>query len=104
MKLPQFRQAPQSLWSLLRDQRAKKYLCYARQFNLAVAYASFQCHSETLPGHISDMRIQGAAYVATGGIRSTNVDTPKFAQVCLLIHPFVMFLCLFVSHITIHNM
>ena len=81
VKLPDFQESPQSLWDLLRGFRKKKYLKHSRQFNHAVAYASFKCHSGTLPGPISDMRIQGAAYVTSGGIRAETMSSAKFIQV-----------------------
>ena len=81
VRLKEFQQAPQSLWDLLTGFYKEKYLQCARQFNHAVAYASFKCWSETLPGPLSDMRIQGAAYVYTSGIRAEHFSHSKFIQV-----------------------
>ena len=81
MTLPAFQDAPTSLWNLLQGSRKTKYLTYARQFNHAFAYASFKCFSATLPGAYSDMRIQGAAYCATSGIRAENFGNANYIQV-----------------------
>lgn len=81
VQLNDFRQAPRSLRDLLKGLHAKKYLKHARQFNHAVAYAIFKCWSETLPGPLSDMRIQGAAYVASSGIRAERIVDAKCIQV-----------------------
>ena len=61
------------------------YLLRARQFNHAVAYASFVCHNVTLPNPLSGMRIQGAAYTAFGDIRSASVHDARFIQVFFFI-------------------
>ena len=80
--LPDFQEAPAALWELLeaRGNRLDKYLTRSRQFNNAFSYASFKCHSFTLPGAIADMRIQGSAYIATGGIRADDQNNPRFIQ------------------------
>ena len=81
MQLPDYRRPPQTLWDLLSGFRMKKYLSHSRQFNKAVAYSCFKCHPATLPLPVSDMRIQGDAYVAMGGMRAENIADAKFIQV-----------------------
>lgn len=79
--LPDYKRPPQSLLRLICGRHKSKYLTQSRQFNNVFAYSKFKCWATTLPGAYSDMRIQGAAYVATSGICAENLDTANFVQV-----------------------